>query len=65
VVEAGLYVTAGTKVSLVEGGEISELKAKDLSGQPGLLFRRNSQSGAVEVIPRPGVGVELNSELHA
>jgi len=65
VVEAGLYVTAGTKVSLVEGGEISELKAKDLSGQPGLLFRRNSQSGAVEVIPRPGVGVALNSELHA
>jgi 2,3,4,5-tetrahydropyridine-2-carboxylate N-succinyltransferase len=65
VVEAGLYVTAGTKVSLVKGGEISELKAKDLSGQPGLLFRRNSQSGAVEVIPRPGVGVALNSELHA
>jgi 2,3,4,5-tetrahydropyridine-2-carboxylate N-succinyltransferase len=65
VVEAGLYVTAGTKVSLIEDGDTSELKARDLSGQPGLLFRRNSQSGAVEVIARPGVGVALNSELHA
>jgi 2,3,4,5-tetrahydropyridine-2-carboxylate N-succinyltransferase len=65
VVEAGLYVTAGTKVSFIEDGDTSELKARDLSGQPGLLFRRNSQSGAVEVIARPGVDVALNSELHA
>lgn len=65
VVEAGLYVTAGTKVSLIEDGKTSMLKAKDLSGQPGLLFRRNSQNGSVEVISRQGVAVALNSELHA
>jgi 2,3,4,5-tetrahydropyridine-2-carboxylate N-succinyltransferase len=65
VVEAGLYVTAGTKVSLLKDGDTSDVKAKDLSGEPGLLFRRNSQSGAVEVIARPGVAVALNSELHA
>jgi 2,3,4,5-tetrahydropyridine-2-carboxylate N-succinyltransferase len=65
VVEAGLYVTAGTKVSLIEDGKTSMLKAKDLSGRPGLLFRRNSQNGSVEVISRQGVAVALNSELHA
>jgi len=64
VVEAGLYITAGTKVSLIEDGDTSELKAKELSDQPGLLFRRNSQSGAVEAIARPGAGVKLNQDLH-
>jgi 2,3,4,5-tetrahydropyridine-2-carboxylate N-succinyltransferase len=41
------------------------VKAAELSGLPGLMFRRNSQTGAVEAIAREGVGVELNSELHA
>jgi len=64
VVEAGLYVTAGTKVQVVEAGASSEVKAGELSGRPNLLFRRNSLSGSVEVISRDGRGVELNSDLH-
>ena len=47
IVEAGLYVTAGTKVRLPDGSVVA---ARTLSGRPGLLFRRNSQSGAVEVL---------------
>ncbi|WP_133646837.1 tetrahydrodipicolinate N-succinyltransferase N-terminal domain-containing protein [Paraburkholderia flava] len=47
IVEAGLYVTAGTKVKLPDGTIVA---ARQLSGQSGLLFRRNSQSGAVEVL---------------
>ncbi|MCH1882605.1 2,3,4,5-tetrahydropyridine-2,6-dicarboxylate N-succinyltransferase [Agrococcus sp. ARC_14] len=62
VVEAGLYVTAGTKVTLLPGGE--QVKAVELSGRAGLLFRRNSVSGAVEVVARDGRGVELNAALH-
>ncbi len=62
VVEAGLYVTAGTKVTLVPSGET--VKAVELSGTPGLLFRRNSVTGAVEVVARDGRGVELNALLH-
>jgi 2,3,4,5-tetrahydropyridine-2-carboxylate N-succinyltransferase len=62
VVEAGLYVTAGTKVTLPDG---SVVKARDLSGQPGLLFIRNSVSGAVEARPRKGEGITLNEALHA
>ena len=62
VVEAGLYVTAGTKVTLPDGRLV---KARELSGQDGLLFRRNSATGAVEVVTRTGVGVELNEALHA
>ena len=65
VVEAGLYVTAGTKVSVIRGGETEVVKAGSLSGVGGLLFRRNSQSGAVEVLPRSGDGVALNAALHA
>ncbi len=61
VVEAGLYVTAGTKVSF--DGEV--VKASTLSGRDGLLFRRNSQTGAVEALVRAGIGIELNSALHA
>ncbi|MGG7509289.1 2,3,4,5-tetrahydropyridine-2,6-dicarboxylate N-succinyltransferase [Plantibacter sp. YIM 135249] len=70
VVEAGLYVTAGTKVVLAgtaaraEGGP-QTVKAVDLSGVANLLFRRNSLTGAVEVLPRSGSGVELNAALHA
>jgi len=62
VVEAGLYVTAGTKVSL-PGGEV--VKARALSGQSSLLFLRNSVTGAIEVRQRQGVGVQLNEALHA
>jgi 2,3,4,5-tetrahydropyridine-2-carboxylate N-succinyltransferase len=62
VVEAGLYVTAGTKVTLPDG---SVVKARDLSGQPGLLFIRNSVTGAVEARPRTGEGITLNEALHA
>ena len=62
VVEAGLYVTAGTKVVLPDG---SVAKARELSGQPGWLFRRNSQSGAVEAVRRTGSWGGLNEALHA
>lgn len=69
VVEAGLYVTAGTKVQLPEGTadshEPTDLKALELSGVPNILFRRNSKSGAVEVLPRSGTGIRLNSALHS
>ncbi len=65
VVEAGLYVTSGTKVVLVDGDERRTVKAAELSGLPGLLFRRNSLNGAVEVLPRTGEGAALNSALHA
>ncbi|MDR8409514.1 2,3,4,5-tetrahydropyridine-2,6-dicarboxylate N-succinyltransferase [Nonomuraea sp. 3-1Str] len=62
VVEAGLYVTAGTKVGLPDGRVV---KARELSGGAGLLLRRNSQTGAVEAVPRTGRGIELNAALHA
>jgi 2,3,4,5-tetrahydropyridine-2-carboxylate N-succinyltransferase len=62
VVEAGLYVTAGTKVNLPDGGVV---KARELSGKSGLLLRRNSTTGAVEAVPRDGRGIELNAALHA
>jgi 2,3,4,5-tetrahydropyridine-2-carboxylate N-succinyltransferase len=70
VVEAGLYLTAGTKVALVDAaptadGSAQVVKARELSGAPGLLFRRNSLTGAVEAVRRQGVGIELNSALHA
>jgi 2,3,4,5-tetrahydropyridine-2-carboxylate N-succinyltransferase len=70
VVEAGLYVTAGTKVVVVPAKSSEPVaprtvKAAELSGLPGLLFRRNSLTGAVEVLARSGSGVELNSALHA
>ncbi|CAH0350840.1 DapH/DapD/GlmU-related protein [Aquabacterium sp. CECT 9606] len=62
IVEAGLYVTAGTKVKLPDGQVVS---ARALSGQPGLLFRRNSQTGAVEVLPTgAGRWGGLNAALH-
>src|SRR5690606_38458518 len=66
VVEAGLYVTAGTKLVVVDGsGEGRTAKAAELSGVPNLLFRRNSVTGAVEVLPRSGSGVELNAAPQA
>ncbi|MDM4764222.1 DapH/DapD/GlmU-related protein [Galbitalea sp. SE-J8] len=106
VVEAGLYVTAGTKVRVLPGagagtaagaggypgagagtaagaggsgsgpaagaeggtdgsGEPRIVKAAELSGVPGILFRRNSLTGGVEAVPRAGHGIELNAALHA
>ena len=65
VVEAGLYVTAGTKVNVLLDGSSRTVKAVELSGVPGLLFRRNSLTGAVEVLPRSGDGIALNAALHA
>jgi 2,3,4,5-tetrahydropyridine-2-carboxylate N-succinyltransferase len=62
VVEAGLYVTAGTRVTLPDGKVV---KAAELSGSDGILLRRNSQSGAVEALPRTGTGIALNAALHA
>jgi 2,3,4,5-tetrahydropyridine-2,6-dicarboxylate N-succinyltransferase len=62
VVEAGLYVTAGTKVTLPDG---STAAARSLSGQNGLLLRRNSLTGAVQALPRTGEGIALNEALHS
>lgn len=62
VVEAGCYITAGSKVTLPDG---AIAKARELSGRPGLLFRRNSQSGALEVVQRTGSWGGLNANLHA
>ena len=62
IVEAGLYVTAGTKVTL-EAGRV--VKARELSGRSGMLFIRNSVTGAVEARSRTGHGITLNSALHA
>ena len=66
VVEAGLYVTAGTKVTVADGPDAGTVvKARALSGRDNLLLRRNSVTGAVEVVGRPGTTVELNAVLHA
>jgi 2,3,4,5-tetrahydropyridine-2-carboxylate N-succinyltransferase len=61
--ESGLYLTAGTKVRLPDGEVV---RARELSGISGMLFRRNSQTGAVEAHPRAGAGWHgLNAALHA
>jgi len=62
VVEAGCYITAGSKLTLPDGRVV---KARELSGVPNLLFWRNSVTGALEARPRTGSGVELNAILHA
>ncbi len=62
VIEAGLYVTAGTKITMADGAAV---KARELSGADNLLFRRNSVTGAVEVVSRDGRGITLNTALHA
>jgi len=61
VIEAGLYVTAGTLVTLPDGAIV---KARELSGAPNLLFIRNSTTGVVEARNRAGGGIELNAALH-
>lgn len=66
VVEAGCYVTAGTKVTVVDAdGQSRVIKALELSGASNVLFRRNSVTGAIEAVPRSGEGVVLNAALHA
>ena len=62
IVEAGLYLTAATKVTMPDGEVV---KARSLSGESGLLFIRNSVTGAIEARRRQGGGVELNAALHA
>ncbi|MEY3641368.1 MAG: hypothetical protein RLZZ199_1173 [Actinomycetota bacterium] len=61
VIEAGLYVTAGTLVRLPDG---NTAKARELSGANNLLFRRNSSTGAVEAVQRQGTWGGLNAALH-
>jgi 2,3,4,5-tetrahydropyridine-2,6-dicarboxylate N-succinyltransferase len=65
-IEAGLYVTAGTKVTLLDGAgnTVKVCKARDLSGGSNMLFRRNTQNGAVECLPNKGE-IKLNTALHA
>ncbi len=65
VVEAGLYLTAGTKLTLKADGSEQVVKARDLSGAAGLLYRRNSLTGGVEAVPRSGSWGGLNEALHA
>jgi 2,3,4,5-tetrahydropyridine-2-carboxylate N-succinyltransferase len=62
IVEAGLYLTAGTIVTLPGG---RQAKARELSGSSGLVFRRNSVTGAVEAVTRPDKRVSLNTDLHS
>ncbi len=65
-VEAGLYVTAGAVVSLLDdkGQLVQKIKARELAGKSDLLFRRNSQNGGLEVLTNKSA-IELNAELHA
>ncbi len=66
VVEAGCYVTAGTKVTIRDmDGKPKVVKASVLSGSDNVLFRRNSVSGAIEAVPWQGEGIALNVDLHA
>jgi 2,3,4,5-tetrahydropyridine-2-carboxylate N-succinyltransferase len=62
ILEAGLYLTAASKVNLPDGQVV---KAKELSGAHNLLFRRNSQTGAIEALLKEGSWSGLNSVLHA
>lgn len=64
VVEAGLYITAGTKVTVV-GDSPKTMKAGELSGASNILFRRNSVTGAVEAVAHLAEGITLNASLHA
>ncbi|MEE9100524.1 MULTISPECIES: 2,3,4,5-tetrahydropyridine-2,6-dicarboxylate N-succinyltransferase [Pseudomonas] len=66
IVEAGLYVTAGTKIAVLDDQNnlVKVVKGRDLAGQPDLLFRRNSQTGAVECKTNK-TAIELNEALHA
>ncbi len=65
-VESGLYITAGTKIQLLDADKnvVEVVKARDLANKPDLLFRRDSISGAVQCVTNK-TAIELNSELHA
>ncbi len=65
-VESGLYITAGTKVQVLDDQKqiVEVVKARDLAGKPDLLFRRDSISGAVQCVTNK-TAIELNHELHA
>ena len=65
IVEAGLYLTSGTKLTLKADGSERVVKARELSGVAGLLYRRNSLTGGVEAVPRTGSWGGLNTVLHA
>ena len=65
VVEAGLYVTAGTKLTVKDGDAIKEIKALELAGASNVLLRRNSLTGGVEAVPWKGEGIALNAALHS
>ena len=66
VVEAGCYVTAGTKVTMLDlDHKPKQVKAAELSGASNVLFRRNSVTGAVEAHPWAGEGIALNAALHS
>lgn len=75
IVEAGLYITAGTKVTVLPNAGVSPsaagyftepqvVRAADLAGVSDVIFRRNSQSGRVEALPRQGKEIKLNPALH-
>jgi len=65
-IEAGLYITAGSKVSMLDdsGKEVKKVKARELTNTSDLLFRRNSQTGAIECLTNKSA-IELNEALHA
>ena len=65
-VEAGLYLTAGTKLNVLgaDGALLKTVKAKELVGVEDLLFRRNSLSGGVECVPLKS-SISLNDDLHS
>jgi 2,3,4,5-tetrahydropyridine-2,6-dicarboxylate N-succinyltransferase len=65
VVEAGCYVTAGTKVRVADDAGERVVKAAELSGASNVLFRRNSISGAIQAVAWKGQGITLNAALHA
>ena len=65
-VEAGLYITAGSIVAMLDdtGAAVKNVKARELAGQSDLLFRRNSKTGAIEALTNKSA-IELNEALHA
>jgi 2,3,4,5-tetrahydropyridine-2-carboxylate N-succinyltransferase len=69
VVEAGCYVTAGTKVTVADPdpahSRTKVIKASELSEASNVLFRRNSVTGTIEAVPWKSAGIELNAALHA
>jgi 2,3,4,5-tetrahydropyridine-2-carboxylate N-succinyltransferase len=66
VVEAGCYVTAGTKITILDMDHKPKVvKAAELSGSHNILFRRNSVTGTVEAVPWKGEGIALNADLHS